>query len=161
MSKGTAKKIFHLIIITYYLSIYSLRILKIFILIYLNVWCIFIITEPPNPPTDLIITDIDKHAVTLTWEPPEYDGGSPVTGYVVERLDPSTGIWRYALNCPRPACTVNCLDEHQEHRFRVMAENMFAVSEPSKASMAATTKEPIPTINYEDFCKQQFMKLRS
>ncbi|XP_025104057.1 titin homolog isoform X1 [Pomacea canaliculata] len=115
------------------------------------------VIEPPNPPTDLIITDIDKHAVTLTWEPPEYDGGSPVTGYVVERLDPSTGIWRYALNCPRPACTVNCLDEHQEHRFRVMAENMFAVSEPSKASMAATTKEPIPTINYEDFYDSGFL----
>ena len=32
-----------------------------------------------------------------------------------------------------------------------MAENMFGVSEPSKASVAATTKEPLPFINYEDF----------
>lgn len=109
------------------------------------------IAEPPDPPTDVIITDIDKHAITLTWEPPEYDGGSPITGYVVERLDPSTGIWRYAQSVHRPACTVSCLDEHTEHKFRIMAENMFGVSEPSKASVAATTKEPLPFINYEDF----------
>ncbi|KAK7507540.1 hypothetical protein BaRGS_00001475, partial [Batillaria attramentaria] len=116
-----------------------------------------LVVEPPDPPTDLLISDIDKHAITLTWAPPEYDGGSPITGYVVERLDPSTGIWRYALSCPRPACTVACLDEHTEHKFRVMAENMFGVSEPSQASMAATTKEPVPYINYEDFYDSDFM----
>lgn len=114
------------------------------------------ILEPPDPPTDVLITDIDKHAITLCWEPPVYDGGSPISGYVVERCDPATGIWRYALSCPRPLCTVSCLDEHQEHRFRVMAENMFGVSESSLASVAVTTKEPVPQINYDDFCKLDF-----
>ena len=42
-------------------------------------------------------------------------------------------------------------DKNQGHKFRIMAENMFGVSEPSHASMAATTKEPLPFINYENF----------
>ena len=107
--------------------------------------------EPPDPPTDVIITDIDKHAITLTWEPPKYDGGSPVTGYVVERLDPSTGIWRYAQSVPRPTCTVSCLDEHTEHKFRIMADASGLFSTDGESLMASET------LDYERDPARQFV----
>lgn len=45
--------------------------------------------DPPGPPTRLEPSDITKDAVTLTWCEPDDDGGSPITGYWVERLDRS------------------------------------------------------------------------
>lgn len=109
--------------------------------------------EPPDPPKKPEIKEVDKHSVELTWCQPDYDGGSPITGYVVERKDPITGIWRWALATPDAYCTVACLDEHGEHKFRVMAENRFGVSEPSEESELVVTKEALPNIDYNDLCK--------
>lgn len=49
--------------------------------------------DPPGPPTRLEPSDITKDAVTLTWCEPDDDGGSPITGYWVERLDPESDKW--------------------------------------------------------------------
>ena len=42
-------------------------------------------SDPPSPPQNVKVNDLSKTSCTLTWEPPENDGGSPVTGYYVER----------------------------------------------------------------------------
>uniref|UniRef100_A0A0B7BSV9 Uncharacterized protein n=1 Tax=Arion vulgaris TaxID=1028688 RepID=A0A0B7BSV9_9EUPU len=115
------------------------------------------VVEPPDPPKKPDIQEADKHSVDLSWEPPEYDGGSPITGYVVERCDPITRIWRWALTTSQPFCTVACLEEHGEHRFRVMAENRFGVSEPSKESEVVITREVLPAINYDELFDEKFL----
>lgn len=115
-------------------------------------------SEPPDPPEQPVIKEADKHSVELSWTPPQYDGGSPITGYVVERRDPITGIWRWALATPDSFCTVACLEEHGEHRFRVMAENRFGVSEPSRESEIVVTKEALPSINYDELCESMLIK---
>lgn len=38
-------------------------------------------------------SDITKDAVTLTWFEPDEDGGSPITGYWVEKFDPESDKW--------------------------------------------------------------------
>lgn len=38
-------------------------------------------------------SDIAKDAVTLTWYEPDEDGGSPITGYWVERFEPDADKW--------------------------------------------------------------------
>lgn len=40
-------------------------------------------TEPPGPPAPKV-TDWTKSTVELEWLPPLVDGGSKVTGYIVE-----------------------------------------------------------------------------
>lgn len=46
------------------------------------------VTGLPGPPQGpLETTDITRHSCTLAWKPPTYDGGMPVTHYVVERCD--------------------------------------------------------------------------
>jgi len=37
--------------------------------------------------------DIIKNTVQLSWEPPEDDGGSPVTGYIIEKREVSRKTW--------------------------------------------------------------------
>jgi len=50
-------------------------------------------TDKPGPPGKPEVTDSDTDHITLKWAPPSRDGGAPITGYNVERLDPKTGRW--------------------------------------------------------------------
>lgn len=43
--------------------------------------------SPPQGPLD--ISDITPETCTLSWKAPFDDGGSPVTNYIVEKLDPA------------------------------------------------------------------------
>ena len=43
------------------------------------------LTDPPGKPSKPVIEDYDKDRALIKWEPPKDDGGSPITGYVVEK----------------------------------------------------------------------------
>lgn len=45
---------------------------------------------PPQGPLD--VSDITPETCSLSWRPPLDDGGSPITNYVVEKLDPFSGV---------------------------------------------------------------------
>ncbi|ESO99756.1 hypothetical protein LOTGIDRAFT_141643, partial [Lottia gigantea] len=115
------------------------------------------IVEPPDAPNKPEVVNIEKHEIDLVWSEPLYDGGSPITGYIVEKCDLETGLWRHALTTTTPYCTIACLDEHHDLQFRVMAENQFGNSKPSEPTEIVQTKEPIPVIDYDDLYDRTFM----
>jgi titin len=41
--------------------------------------------SPPGAPEKLQIEEMSRNAVTLVWQKPDFDGGSPITGYFVEK----------------------------------------------------------------------------
>ena len=45
------------------------------------------VADQPDKPRNLKVTDVWKDYVTVGWEAPENDGGSPLMGYVVEQRD--------------------------------------------------------------------------
>lgn len=47
----------------------------------------------PSAPRELKVVEVTRDTVQLTWEAPEDDGGSPVTGYVIEKRDISRKAW--------------------------------------------------------------------
>jgi len=61
------------------------------------------ITDKPTPPLGpLDVSDITPETCSLSWRPPNDDGGSPITNYVVERLDPSINVIlanTYSIQC--------------------------------------------------------------
>lgn len=47
--------------------------------------------RPSRPEGPLEISDVHKEGCKLKWKPPKDDGGLPIDGYVVEKMDVTTG----------------------------------------------------------------------
>jgi hypothetical protein len=101
---------------------------------------------PPLPPTGpLEISNVSKDRATLSWKPPKDDGGSRVTGYVVERRDTSKGADAWipvTQSCKETTFTVPSLLDGHEYEFRVMAINENGTSEPLRSSAPVIAQLP-------------------
>ncbi|KAH9498303.1 hypothetical protein Btru_006488 [Bulinus truncatus] len=100
--------------------------------------------DAPDAPKKLTATEITASYITLTWEPPESDGGAAITGYALERKSPSTSRWVRVNKSPirDTVFTVNDLSDGSEYEFRVMAENPAGLSKPSASTGVLTAKDP-------------------
>lgn len=108
-----------------------------FVQLSFNVWFLFL-TEPP---INLRISDITKHSISLAWEKPNYDGGSPITGYMIEKREGVSPKWSKAnlTNVTDRRFTVTGLTQDETYEFRVMARNAVgSVSNPSATAGPAT-----------------------
>jgi predicted phage tail protein len=98
--------------------------------------------DEPGAPGIPEATDWDRHFVELKWTPPTNDGGSPVTGYIVEKREKGNTRWTKAAEFRTPECKgkVDNLDEGVTYEFRVRAVNEAGPGEPSDARKAVVTK---------------------
>lgn len=116
--------------------------------------------NPPGPPGLPECSDITENAVTVSWSLPDYDGGSPISGYVVERRE-MTGKWIRVNKTPvlDLRYRVSGLFEGNTYEFRVFAENIAGISEPSltsdpiKATRAITKPGPPGNLKLKDWSK--------
>lgn len=101
-------------------------------------------TEPPGPPRKLAVSDLTRSSLTLTWKSPEFDGGSPITGYYVERLHGFSSRWTKVNQTPVKQTTLDVRDlvEFSEYQFRVLAENEAGVGPPSDSTDIVMAKDP-------------------
>uniref|UniRef100_A0A6I8Q4T2 Titin n=1 Tax=Xenopus tropicalis TaxID=8364 RepID=A0A6I8Q4T2_XENTR len=102
--------------------------------------------DPIDAPGKPIALNVTRHAVTLQWTKPEYNGGFKITGYTVERKDLPNGRWLKAnfSNILETEFTVSGLNENAEYEFRIIARNAAgAVSQPSEPSDAITCRDDI------------------
>lgn len=53
----------------------------------------FIPPAVPEPPENLKWRDKSAKGIFLSWEPPRYDGGAPIKGYVVDKCQRGTDKW--------------------------------------------------------------------
>ena len=85
----------------------------------------------PSPPTRLTMRDIMRDTVTLEWEPPEYDGGSHLTGYLIEKRDARKNRWQYVHKVePRlHEYTVPGLITGRDYFFRVRPMNIIGLGD--------------------------------
>ena len=91
---------------------------------------------PSSPEWPLTASDVTKESVTLSWKPPPDDGGSPLTAYIIDKLDLEYGGWVRANRVPPQTTSLSIPNLIKNHRynFRVYAENKCGVSEPVELS---------------------------
>uniref|UniRef100_A0A3Q3K5L8 Titin n=1 Tax=Monopterus albus TaxID=43700 RepID=A0A3Q3K5L8_MONAL len=99
----------------------------------------------PGTPKNLEASDIKKDSMVLTWEAPSEDGGSPITGYIIEKHDKEGIRWMRCNRQPVSDLTfkVTGLLESHIYEFRVAAENAVGVGEPCSPTVFYKALDPI------------------
>lgn len=120
---------------------------------YMSLWFIHIanIVSPflaagiPGPPETLEIFDVSRDGMTLTWYPPEDDGGSQVTGYIVERKEVRAERWVRVNKVPVTMTRYRStgLIEGLEYEHRVTAINVRGTGKPGRPSKPIVAMDPI------------------
>lgn len=90
-----------------------------------------LVLDRPGPPLGPVeVSDVGETSLCLKWLPPLYDGGSPVTNYVVLKRETSTPTWaEVSSTIARNVVKVTKLTKGEEYQFRIKAENRFGISD--------------------------------
>lgn len=98
----------------------------------------------PSAPGTPFVATVTKYNMVVEWEPPAKDGGSPITGYHIERKEKNSILWtklnKFLITDTRFKTTG--LEEGIEYEFRVYAENVAGLSPPSKISECFVARDP-------------------
>uniref|UniRef100_A0A8C6L070 Myosin binding protein Ca n=1 Tax=Nothobranchius furzeri TaxID=105023 RepID=A0A8C6L070_NOTFU len=106
------------------------------------------VVDVPNSPENVKCTSVGEDSATITWDPPSFDGGVPIKGYLMERKKVGTARWTklnfdvYESNTYEAKKMI----EGVLYEMRVFAVNSIGVSQPSSDSKPfmpiAPTSEP-------------------
>lgn len=80
--------------------------------------------------------------MTLSWNPPEEDGGARIKGYIIQKKEPFSSKWTAVGSTDDTSFTVTGLKEGTEYEFRVAAENKAGTGKFSPATSPTVAKEP-------------------
>jgi hypothetical protein len=103
------------------------------------------VTDKPGKPGIPEVKESTKTSATLTWTPPEDDGGSEIFNYVVEYRNEGAFKWKRATEDTVPNTTylVRGLEENTKYEFRVAAENKAGVGPASEGSLSVKVEDKI------------------
>ncbi|KTG01771.1 hypothetical protein cypCar_00015797, partial [Cyprinus carpio] len=110
------------------------------------------IVDVPDPPENVKCTGVGEDCATIIWEPPKFDGGAPLKGYLMERKKKGSSRWT-KLNFDAYENTTyeaKRMIEGILYEIRVFAVNGIGISAPSLNSKPfmpiAPTSEPTKLI---------------
>lgn len=95
------------------------------------------------------MTEVCLESMTVNWEEPKYDGGSSVTGYILEKKETTAKRWIRVNREPIRALPlgnnwdVTGLLEGALYQFRVIAVNAAGCGLPSIPSDPVLCRDPI------------------
>ncbi|XP_012576082.1 PREDICTED: myosin-binding protein C, slow-type [Condylura cristata] len=94
------------------------------------------VVDIPDPPVAPNVSDVGDDWCIMSWEPPTYDGGSPILGYFIERKKKQSSRWM-RLNfdlCKETTFEPKKMIEGVAYEVRVFAVNAIGISKPSMPS---------------------------
>ncbi|XP_061086439.1 myosin-binding protein C, fast-type-like [Conger conger] len=106
------------------------------------------IVDVPDPPEAVKCVSVGEDTANIVWEPPKFDGGAPIKGYLMERKKKGSSRWT-KLNFDiyeSTNYTAKRMIEGVMYEMRVFAVNGIGISQPSQNSKPfmpiAPTSEP-------------------
>ncbi|KAJ4924876.1 hypothetical protein JOQ06_003826 [Pogonophryne albipinna] len=106
------------------------------------------VVDIPDPPEAPLVPVVGGDWCSMTWEPPKYDGSSPILGYYIERKKKQSSRWM-RLNfdlIKETSFEPKKMIEGVPYEVRIFAVNAIGSSRPSEPSKAftplAVTSEP-------------------
>lgn len=102
------------------------------------------VSDVPGAPGTPLPSNIKDTSMTLSWQVPSSDGGSPITHYILEMK--SSGVrWTPASEdkIKDTEHTVTKLTKGELYEFRAIAVNKAGPGKPSDSCKAAKAETPI------------------
>ncbi|KAM4016776.1 myosin-binding protein C, fast-type isoform 1-T1 [Anomaloglossus baeobatrachus] len=106
------------------------------------------VVDVPDPPENVRITSVGEDWASVVWEPPLYDGGKEVTGYLIERKKKGSQRWmkmNFEVYTEISYQSVKMI-EGIMYEIRVFAVNAIGISQQANTSKPfmpiAPTSEP-------------------
>ena len=98
----------------------------------------------PTRPSALKYNRVSRDSVSLEWEPPEFDGGAKLTGYVIEKQDVRKNRWSYVHKVPatQHMFDVPALKTGQQYKFRVLPTNKVGLGDAMQMEEPVTIASP-------------------
>lgn len=90
------------------------------------------------------VIDVQRNSISIKWKPPTDDGGSPVTGYIVEKREENKSYWSKVDKVDAQTTQLCCskLIEKTAYHFRVIAQNNIGDSVPLETEGTTLAKSP-------------------
>ncbi|CAJ0950227.1 unnamed protein product, partial [Mesorhabditis belari] len=95
---------------------------------------------PSAPEGPVEVTTVTAEGCTLSWNPPQNDGGSPILGYCVERREAKKNTWAFVTRTTETSTMLTGMQWDVDYLFRISAENAMGAGPPVETS--ATIKLP-------------------
>uniref|UniRef100_A0A3B3C1B1 Titin n=1 Tax=Oryzias melastigma TaxID=30732 RepID=A0A3B3C1B1_ORYME len=99
------------------------------------------VSQAPSAPENLYVTDVTADSANLTWTKPLHDGGSLITGYVIEAQKKDSEQWVHVGTIKALDFTVTDLTEGAEYTFRIIAVNASGRSDPRESRPAVIREQ--------------------
>lgn len=99
--------------------------------------------RPPGPPGKPVVYNVTNDGMTIQWEQPIYDGGTPIQGFHVEKKEKNSIMWQKVNTALIKETEYRIMEliEGLEYSFRVYAQNdagFSRMSDESKSTMAVS-----------------------
>ncbi|XP_046888045.1 myosin binding protein Cb isoform X5 [Hypomesus transpacificus] len=107
------------------------------------------IVDVPDEPENVKCTAVGEDCATIVWDPPKFDGGAPIKGYLMERKKKGSSRWTKLNFDVYESTTYEAkrMIEGVLYEMRVFAVNGIGLSPPSLNSKPfmpiAPTSEPV------------------
>ena len=98
----------------------------------------------PSSPRNVRAVEVDSTYIELAWDSPDSDGGSALTGYVIEKRDMKRADFVFVANVDAVTHQYRAtrLFEGCDYMFRVSAENQAGLSQPGETDKPITARMP-------------------